>query len=75
LSENRLKQFSDDDEALLYDRFKSLMLELDSLRTLAQTQREHRTGGSVWFGNCYFRANGKEGRALPQAEKSGNYNA
>ncbi len=33
-----LKQFHDEDEALLYDRFKSLALELDSLHTLAQTR-------------------------------------
>ncbi len=33
-----LKQFSDEEEILLYDRFKSLVLELDSLRNLAQTR-------------------------------------
>lgn len=31
-----LKEFRDEDEALLYDRFKSIILELDSLRPIAQ---------------------------------------
>lgn len=32
-----MKQFRDEDEPLLYDKFKSLVLELDSLTALSKT--------------------------------------